>query len=228
MPIKISRYGMSYLPAIALLTSLGLYSLRNETIRRIFVALVVVINLIQYLILTYIPGGEFSLLDFNVVNDWHRPEDKAELICWDMHYRLHFGLFSPSLYDWEGVAKRVVRDFNKVNQGPITVFLVNDYHMVTDPLRAIIWKEDLQIELKSLRVSIPETRKIKEHILAADYVVYFDTPEGAFCLHNPEVEDIFLKYKDKLKLIDQYFLPSNIKLQIYIPVTISTNFINPH
>ena len=74
---KIPRYTIPYLPAVALITALGVNIIEKKKIRKILISLIVFFGLIQFFFVSYMPQGEDFFHHIEITPGWRRYECEA-------------------------------------------------------------------------------------------------------------------------------------------------------
>lgn len=224
LPQKGARLVTGYLPAIALITALGINCVKPKRIRHILVSLTVLLGSAQFIFISYIPEAKNVFQNLETGPRWRRTEDKKYI--WERHFFLHSGLLQAKRNDWkindiiatlsEGVGYKKEIVVSGVYIDPQTYFpLVYEAAIRKMPLilygepgRGGFWNE------KNIKIA-------KEIIMGSNYVLYgIANPEykGEVIERDPikdELERIFKSCMDAFVLIKEYELPNETFLLVY-------------
>jgi hypothetical protein len=230
---------MPLLPCFALVSAIGVDSIRSSRVKNAVIGLIFVVGLFQYF------DSSFNQHARKTIN--YRPEEDTSNI--DVRYKLYFeetysiiGAAPPHLKDWkhEEIANSFFRNFHKFKGHSMCIGIIYDE---TDPAMTslftnsimdyYIYREfmDMNADLKDSIVYVlnkpHETRAFLENIPNMQALLYIDK-ENAWpgpdelkdifenkTLYNKRVIEL-LNSKEKFDLIDRIKLPDGYYANLYI------------
>ncbi len=171
---KMTHFIIPYLPAIALISAIGLMHIleRNKKFKMIIIGLIITIGIIQYYDFSF--GSEHSLSNYKI-----RIKDK------DIHYYLlSDDICGPpktgEIYNEiiSTVARRCDRYGNKVIKLPSIGYSYDSPHVWS----CITWFKNLPFEITALDTNMQFIDNVLKGLVEADFILYSD-------LRNKDIKD---------------------------------------
>lgn len=220
-PESIVRHSMPFLPLIAVITAIGLESIRSKLIKITFMSLIITIGIFQFFAISY--GLKILPEEISI------GKEPYKIVLLKQNMVVHpdltkLRLSHPSqLYLND---KKILDEIVDLNdwQGRIMIAFLDPIPEVHEPIEYRILAENLPINIFITDMDIDKVYRHKwtlpfEKVLRTDYVYLLKSREH---LWHPIVEDytqkakkIFLGIIDKFDLIKEINLPDGTPLLIY-------------
>jgi len=181
----INRYLMPCLPAIAIVSAIGLMTLKPVFLRRIIIFLVISCGVVQYFIISYGYPAFFNNSDASLPKIVSRLKNSISYRDVPIDYRngLNRGA-KPSLSKWpvEEILNKLLIEARGCPQ-KITVFFIDPVPEIYEPIEYLCLANNYPIEIHVNSLSEEESYRDKEEDFEPknmpDYVLMVDNPDRA-------------------------------------------------
>lgn len=206
------RFNLGGLAALALLSSLGIFKIKESKFKRVFVAAVVIVSLVQYFVISY----------YNNADKYYNkmiPLNRGERLIFDDQVS-HQGLLQANSTYWH--EKELIANF-KESRKQIHVWMIYGKASIDGMLRSAIITSKLPIRLTNLaHYSMNRNdylgKGLEKSLLEADYVITYKRGQdhyGRFNDLQTEAEEVLFRNIEVFKEVDKLKMPDGNILYVY-------------
>jgi len=222
---RLPRVNIASLSALALISSLGIFSIHRPFLRRFCILLVICVGLLQYTLISYYPGAGWFyniMIPLNI---------KARLIHDDQVN--HHGLLQANTTDWhhDKIAAKILEDW----KGPelLDVWIICAKASIHGALLCKVLEEKLPIRIINatndpwgLGIETYNEQNLQQQLANTDYVLVYaedvaDTRQWPVVIQK--TRQFFQASIQNFTLVDEIKMPDSRLLHIYKKMSVLNN-----